>query len=53
MYRDPGLHDIPVESGVIAERSIYKTLDGKQYNRGVHLHKLTYEALIRIACTGF
>ena len=35
-----------MESGVIAVVSIDKVLEGKQYNRGVCLPKLTYEALI-------
>ncbi|KAG1676877.1 Selenocysteine lyase [Nymphon striatum] len=46
LFRDAGLRDLAVESGVIAEGSIDKVLDGKQYNRGVRLHKLTYEALM-------
>ncbi|KAG1660989.1 putative ATP-dependent RNA helicase DDX46 [Nymphon striatum] len=49
LFRDAGLRDLAVESGVIAEGSIDKVLDGKQYNRGVRLHKLTYEALMRLA----
>jgi len=53
MFRDAGLRDLAVESGVIAEGSIEKVLDGKQYNRGVRLHKLTYEALMRLAWAGF
>ncbi|KAG1651588.1 hypothetical protein GQR58_026913 [Nymphon striatum] len=48
-----GLRDLAVESGVIAEGSIDKVLDGKQYNRGVRLHKLTYEALMRLVWKGF
>jgi len=53
MFRDAGLRDLAVESGVIAEGSINKVLDGKQYNRGVRLHKLTYEALMRLAWASF
>jgi hypothetical protein len=53
MFRDAGLSDLAVESGVMAEGSIDKVLDGKQYNRGVRLHKLTYEALLRLAWGGF
>ncbi|KAG1693955.1 A disintegrin and metalloproteinase with thrombospondin motifs adt-1 [Nymphon striatum] len=48
LFRDAGLRDLAVESGVIAEGSIDKVLDGKQYNRGVRLHKLIYEALMRL-----
>jgi hypothetical protein len=53
LFRDAGLRDLAVESGVIAEGSADKVLDGKQYNRGVRLHKLVYEALMRLAWTGF
>ncbi|KAG1714540.1 hypothetical protein GQR58_001134 [Nymphon striatum] len=53
LFRDAGLWDLAVESGVIAEGSIDKVLDGKQYNRGVRLHKLTYEALMRLVWKGF
>ncbi|KAG1685808.1 hypothetical protein GQR58_008924 [Nymphon striatum] len=53
LFRDAGLRDLAVESGVIAEGSIDKVLDGKQYNRGIRLHKLTYEALMRLVWKGF
>ena len=33
LFGDAGLRDLAVESGVIAEGSINKVLDGKQYNR--------------------
>ena len=42
-----------MESGVITEGSINKVLDGKQYNKTVRLHKLTYETLMRLAWSGF
>ena len=50
---DAGLRDLAVESGVIAKGSTNKVLDGKQYNRAVRLHKLTYETLIRLAWSDF
>lgn len=53
MFGDAGLRDLAVESGVIAEGSINKVLDGKQYNRAVRLHKLMFEALMRVAWRGF
>ena len=40
--------DLAIESGVIGEGSIDKVLEGKQYNRAVRLHNLTYEALLRL-----
>ena len=42
-----------VESGVIAEGSINKVLDGKQYNRDVRLHKPTHETPMRLVWSGF
>ena len=46
LFREAGLRDLAVESGVIAGGSIDRILEGKQYNRGVRLHKLIYEALM-------
>ena len=53
MFGEAGLCDIAVESGVIAEGSINKVLEVKQYNRAVRLHKLTYETLMRLVWKGF
>ena len=53
MFGEAGLRDLAVESGVIAEGFITKVLEGKQYNRAVRLHKLTYEALMRLAWARF
>lgn len=52
-FGDAGLRDLAVESGVIAEGSITSVLEGRQYNRGVRLHKLVYEALLRVTWKGF
>ena len=52
-YQDPGLRDLCVESGVLAEGSVAGVLDGRRYNRGVRLHKLMYEALMRLVWQGF
>ncbi|KAG0728083.1 hypothetical protein GWK47_033223 [Chionoecetes opilio] len=41
------------ESGVIAEGSVSGVMDGRRYNRAVRLHKLVYEALMRLAWKGF
>lgn len=48
-----GLRDIAIESGIIAEGSVSSVLEGRQYNRGVRLYKLMYEALLRLAWRGF
>ncbi len=53
LFADAGLRGLAEESGVIAEGSINKVLDGKQYNRDVRLHKLTYQTVMRLAWSGF
>ena len=52
-FGDAGLRELAVQSEVVAEGSIDKVLIGKQYNRAVHLHKLTYEALMRLLLKEF
>ena len=52
-FQDTGLWDLCVESGVIAEGSIAEVLQGRRYNSGVGLHKLVYEALMRLAWRRF
>ena len=52
-FQDAGLRDLCVESGVIAEGSVAGVMEGRKYNRAVRIHKLVYEALIRLAWKGF
>ena len=52
-FQDAGLRDLCFESGVIAEGSVAGVLDGRRYNRGVRLHKIMYEALMRLVWQGF
>ena len=52
-FQDAGLRDLCVESGVIAEGSISGVMEGRKYNRAVRLHKLVYEALMRLVWKGF
>ena len=53
-FQDAGLRDLCVESGVIAEGSVAAgVMDGCKYNRAIRLHKLVYEALMRLAWKGF
>ena len=51
-FQDAGLRDLCVESGAIAEGSVAGVLDGRRYNRGVRLHKIMHEALMRLALQG-
>ena len=53
LFGDAGLRDLAVESDVIAEGSVNKILEGKHYNRAVRLHKLVYEALMRLVWKSF
>ena len=50
-FGDAGLKDLSVQSGIISEGSVAKALDGHMYNRAVHVHKLVYEAFMRILIT--
>ena len=52
-FQDAGLRDLCVESGVIAEGSITAVMEGRKYNRAVRLHKIVYEAMMRLAWKGF
>ena len=46
-FGDAGLREIKIQSGAVAEGSIEKVLEGKNYNRAVRLQKIVYEALRR------
>ena len=39
-FHDAGLHDLGVESGVIAEGSITGVMEGRKYKHAVRLHKI-------------
>ena len=52
-FGDAGLRDLAVECGIIAEGSIVRVLEGRHYNRGVRLHKIVFEALLRLMWNGF
>ena len=48
-----GLTNIVIESKVITEGSVEKTLNRKRYNRAVRLHKLMFEACMRLIWESF
>ena len=52
-FQDAGLKDICIESEVITEGFVFGVLEGRRYNGAVRLHKLMYEAFMRMAWTGF
>ena len=53
MCSDSGLEDLWIESGVYASGTTTAIIAGKQYNRGVRAHKLTYEAIFRLQWRAF
>ena len=53
MYSDSGLEDLWIESGVYASGTTTAIIAGKQYNRGVRAHKLTYKAMFRLQWRAF
>ena len=52
-FQDAGLRDLCVESGVLAEGSVAGLMAGHKYNRAIRVHKLVYEALMRLVWKGF
>jgi len=52
-FQDAGLLDHCIELGVSADGSISGVMDGRKYNRAVRLHKILYEAFIKLAWRGF
>lgn len=53
MFRESGIEDVLVESGVYGPSSTQAILQGKAYNRGVRAHKLLMEALMRLQWDAF
>lgn len=47
-FRDAGLSDLCIESGILAEGSVAGVMDGKMYKRAVRVHKIILEALLRL-----
>ncbi|KAL8625537.1 hypothetical protein ACOMHN_014626 [Nucella lapillus] len=52
-FQDAGLRDLCIESGILAEGSVTKVLEGKNYKRAVRTHKCVFEALMRMIWQGF
>ena len=51
-FKEAGSEDLCVECGAIEEGSVAGVLDGRRYNRGVRLHNIMHEALMRLAWQG-
>ena len=52
-FGDAGLRELAIESDAIAEGSIERVLNGKNYNRSLCLHKIFYEALMIFLLNSF
>ena len=52
-FGDAGLRELAVQSDVVAEGSVDKALNVKQYNRAVRLHKCVYETIVRLLLKEF
>ena len=52
-FGDAGLAELAVESDVVARASVEKVLSGKIYNRAIRMHKIIYEALMRLLIKAF
>ena len=50
---EAGLRELAIQSQVVAEDSIDTVMSGKHYNRAVRLHKITYEAFMRLFVQAF
>mgnify|MGYP000055450759 FL=1 len=52
-YRDSGIEDLLIESGVYAAGSTSSLMKGKSFNRGIRAHKLLSEAMFRLIWMAF
>ena len=47
-FGEADLRELAIQSEIVAKGSIDRVMFGKHYNRAVRLHKVTYEALMRL-----
>lgn len=52
-YRDSGIEDLLIESGVYAAGSTSLLMKGKSFNRGIRAHKLLSEAMFHLIWMAF
>ena len=50
---DAGLRDVAVQSEIVTEGSIDSMFNSKHYNQAVRLHKIIYEAIVRLLVEDF
>ena len=53
IMENSGLEDLFLESGIHGSAIVAKIFRGKAYNRGIHAHKLAFEALSRLKWKAF
>ena len=52
-FYDAGMRDTCIASEIIAEDSVHGVLEERMYKRAVRVHKIIYEAVLRLAWKGF
>ncbi|KAJ8048057.1 hypothetical protein HOLleu_00223 [Holothuria leucospilota] len=52
-FKDAGLGDIVVESGLIAQGSVNGVMNGHHYNRSMRAHKVMHDALRQLQLEAF
>lgn len=52
-FVDAGLRDICIETGILGAGSVNGVFDGKAYNRAIRVHKVIYEAFMRLMWSEF
>ena len=52
-FDDAGLRELAIESDAMAEGSVERVLNGKNYNRSLRLHKIYFDALMIILFNSF
>ena len=52
-FQDAGLRDLCIEAGIVAQGSVNSVMEGRMYNRAVRVHKIVYEALMRLLWNQF
>lgn len=52
-FGDAGLRDVIIESEILGSGSVVGMLEGRHYNRGIRVHKIVFEAMLRLRWKAF
>lgn len=52
-FGDAGLRDVIIESEILRSGSVVGVLEGRHYNRGIRVHKIVFEAMLRLRWKAF